>query len=321
MRASRLLSIVLLLQSRGRVTAETLAREFGVTVRTIYRDIDALSAAQIPTRSVTGPGGGIELLAGYRTRLTGFGSDEAQALFLTGLPGPAAALGLGPAVSAATRKLLAALPSQSASSAARIGERFHLDAVDWYRSAEPVPQLQPLAQAVFENLQVQMSYSSWTATREWRIEPLGLVLKAGHWYVVANGRGKLRVFKVANIIALKVSDEHFERPKKFDLAERWQAELARFESGLRPNWAQLRATETGCKRLAALGDFAARAVATRSKVLGSKSFQIRLPFENVEHAALQLMGLGPELEVLAPLTLRQQIRSVAQTMAKLHRRQ
>src|ERR687891_2587040 len=141
MRASRLVALLLLLQTRGQLTAAELARELEVSERTIHRDVDALSAAGIPIYAERGPHGGVQLVEGYRTRLTGMTAEEAEALFLSGLPGPAAELGLGTVMTAARLKVLAALPPELRARASRLVERFHLDAAGWFKVDEAVPLL------------------------------------------------------------------------------------------------------------------------------------------------------------------------------------
>ena len=134
MRASRLLSILLMLQTRGRLTADQLAATFEVSVRTVYRDIEQLSAAGVPVYADRGPGGGFQLLDGFRTKLTGLTEHEAESLFLSGLPGPATQLGLADQLLSAQLKLTAALPERSRAGAQKIAQRFHLDPVDWFRT-------------------------------------------------------------------------------------------------------------------------------------------------------------------------------------------
>lgn len=316
MRASRLLSILILLQLRERITAEALAGEFGVSVRTIYRDIDELSAAGIPVQADRGPGGGFQLLDGYRTRLTGLTAAEAEALLMIGLPGPAQALGLGSAAAGARAKVLASLPSPSLAGAGRLGARFHLDPVDWYRAVGPVDHLPALARAVLGQQRVAITYESWTRTRDWRIEPLGLVLKAGSWYVVADAGKGPRTFRVSNVRELVALDAMFDRPPGFDLQAYWTASLARFESDLRKGAATLRVSSVGRARMARLGAYAARAVADAEPPDPDGWTSVRLPIENVEQAALALLGLGPEVEVLAPGALRDRMRELAREVAR-----
>ena len=158
MRASRLLAIMILLQARGRLTAERLAAEFEVSERTIYRDIDALSAAGVPVYGDRGPGGGFALLDGYRTRLTGMAADEASALALAGVPSAAEAVGLGAALRDAFGKLLAALPGEGSGQAASAAARFHVDPADWYRGGEAAPHLPELARAVLDARPVGFGY-------------------------------------------------------------------------------------------------------------------------------------------------------------------
>jgi len=191
MRSSRLLSLLLLLQNRGRMSAAQLAAELGVTARTIYRDVEALAAAGVPIYAEQGPTGGYQLMDGYRTRLTGLTVDEAESLFLTGLPQPAAELGLGAQVAAAELKLMAALPTPYRDASLRIRQRFHLDAPGWYREPDAVPHLLAVAEALWQDQIIEVRYRRWSprpgeVTR--RLHPLGLVLKAGVWYLIAVSR-------------------------------------------------------------------------------------------------------------------------------------
>lgn len=316
MRASRLLSILMLLQLRERLTAEALAAEFEVSVRTIYRDIDRLAEAGVPVYADRGPGGGFRLVDGYRTRLTGLASDEAEAMFMIGLPGPAAALGMGPAASNAGRKMLAALPRASGDVAGRMGARFHLDPVDWYRDEAPLQQLPAIARAVLDQTPLAMTYDSWRGVRERVVDPLGLVLKAGAWYLVARSDGVPRIYKVANILQHAARDAPFERPADFDLAAWWSAETARFEAGLRPGIAQLRATPLGLKRLAQLGAFAQRAVTAAGAPDDDGWSHVTLPIETIDHAALTLLGIGPEIVVLEPEALKHRLRALADDVVR-----
>ncbi len=333
MRASRLLSIMILLQVRNRVTADALATEFEVSVRTIYRDIDELSAAGIPILSERGPHGGFQLVEGFRSQLTGLENDEAEALLLIGLPGPAIALGLGNAATLASRKLMASLPPSLREGSNRIAACFHLDTNDWYATQASTPDLPVIARAVLDQKPLQVKYQSWSSLRSWQMEPLGLVLKAGGWYLVANSQShsasvkKIGIFNVANITGLVVLEERFIRPQNFDLALFWDQATTQFETRLRPKIAQLRATTLGLSRIAKLGAFAAKAVDALRPPLRPEANDsahasswriINLPYETTDQAALMLLGLGAECEVLAPAELRQQVQELALQCYQLH---
>jgi predicted DNA-binding transcriptional regulator YafY len=309
MRASRLLSILILLQIRTRLTADALAEEFGVSVRTIYRDIDELSASGVPVFADRGPGGGFQLVEGYRTKLTGLAREEADAVLMIGLPKLAHDLGMGQAASRARDKLLAALPQEMTTGAGRLGSRFHLDPVEWYREAEGTPFLPALAEAVLDDRRVQLSYESWTGVREWEVAPLGLVLKSGTWYVVVQGRGRsgddrMMTFRVANIRTFSQLDEDFKRPKGFDLARHWAESLARFEDSLRPQRANLVVNAEGCKRLGLAGAYAAAAVREAGQSDKEGWRKVSLPYENVEQAARLLLSLGPTFRIESPVDLK-----------------
>jgi len=315
-RTRRLLSILILLQLRTRLTAEALAEEFEVSVRTIYRDIDTLSAAGVPIYGDRGPGGGFQLVDGYRTRLTGLAGDEAGAMLMIGLPEQARELGFGDAATRARNKLLAALPKSGSDEASRIAGRFHLDTVDWYRSARPVPHLTVIARAVLDRRRLEMTYESWTATRDWSVKPLGLVLKAGHWYLVAHGAGKRRIFTVADVKACTVSQQTFDEPTDFDLPAWWATQMREFEARLRPGVAKLRASPLGLRRLRLLGAFAAEAVATAGPPDRHDWREVDLPLETIDAAAPMLLGIGPEIDVIEPEALRTEIGELARAVAR-----
>lgn len=319
MRASRLLSILILLQLRQRLTAADLAAEFEVSERTIYRDIDALSAAGVPVYGDRGPGGGFQLLDGYRTRLTGLSASEAEAATMIGLPGPAAELGLGAATSAARNKLLAAIPGDGGAIADRMATRFHLDAADWYRGTDILPHLPMIARAVLDQNGLSMHYESWQGTGEWSVDPLGLILKAGSWYLAARGMGKIRVFRVSNIREPTLAESIFERPADFDLPRWWQAEQARFESELFSTRATLRASAEGCKRLAAQSPRGAKAVAGASAPTADGWREMAMMIEDSDHGAREMIALGAEVEVVAPESFRRRIAALAGGIVALHR--
>src|SRR5215216_1881310 len=250
MRASRLLSILLLLQTRGRMTAQELADELEVSLRTIYRDVDSLSAAGVPLYGDRGPAGGYQLLGGYRTRLTGMSADEADSLFLAGLPGPAAELGLGEVLAAAQLKFLAALPPELRSRAGRIRERFHLDAPAWFHVGERPNCLTEVADAVWDQRLIRVRYERWGHGEvERTLQPLGVVLKAGSWYLVAGVDGQARTYRISRILNLETLDEQFERPVDFDLAGYWSMYQREFQERLFSGKAKIRLSPHGLELL------------------------------------------------------------------------
>ena len=229
MRASRLVSILLLLQTRGRLTAPQLAAELEVSVRTIYRDVESLSEAGVPIYGDAGPAGGYQLLGGYRTRLTGLTAAEAEALQFAGMPGAAAELGLGTVLATAQLKLDAALPPELRERSARIAERFFLDAPGWYHDGDPSPHLDAIADAVWNQRRIEVRYRRWVAPTDVTriLEPHGIVLKGGKWYVVARCDGALRTYRISQVLSLTPLDEQFERLGGFSLPEYWAAHILR----------------------------------------------------------------------------------------------
>ncbi len=313
MRASRLVSLLLLLQTRGQMTAAALARELEVSVRSIHRDVEALSEAGVPIYAERGPHGGIRLVDGYRTRLTGMTPDEAEALFLSGLPGPAAELGLGTVVTAARLKVLAALPPELRARASRLVERFHLDAAGWFQVGEETPHLATMADAVWEARAVEIDYgrSDQIVTRE--LEPLGVVLKAGVWYVVARTEGQLRTYRVSRIRGAEALDRRFERPSGFDLAAYWAESSAAYEREAPRAEVVIRIRP---ERIGWLSEAIGRRAADeaeRLEVLDPEGWvHLRLQVEWPDEVAHAMLRLGSGVEVLEPSEVREQVVATAQ---------
>jgi predicted DNA-binding transcriptional regulator YafY len=317
MRASRLLSVLLLLQNRGRMTADELAAELEVSVRTVYRDIEALSASGVPVYADRGRTGGYRLVDGYRTRLTGLTEEEAQSLSLAGLPVAAAELGLGTVLAAAQLKLYAALPEELRSRAGKVAERFFLDVPGWFRGIESLPNLAELARAVWENRRVKTRYRRWDRSEVDRVlDPLGLILKAGNWYVAARCEGSDRTYRVSRILELEELGETFERPAEFDLATYWRQWSEQFEQRMYPRAAVVRLSPLGRDLVPFyLGAVGARALRdTRGEPDEDGWLRVELPVEPGAPALGELLRFGPELQVLAPAELRDQ---VAAAVAKM----
>jgi predicted DNA-binding transcriptional regulator YafY len=323
MRASRLVSLLLLLQSRGRMTAALLAAELEVSERTIHRDVDALSAAGIPIYAERGPHGGVQLVDGYRTRLTGLTADEAEALFLSGMPGAAAELGLGTVMAAARLKVLAALPPELRARASRLVERFHLDAAGWFHADEAVPNLPVLAEAVWEGHVVDIGYNRGDRVVERRLHPLGLVLKAGTWYLVARADEQIRTYRVARVTTVTVvAGERFDRPAQFDLAAFWAESTAAYERDAPRLEVTLRIDPGHIGTLADVAGVRTVRQAKRLTPAGGPDrdgwLHLRLHMEWPPEVPARLLALGDHAEVLHPPEVRQRMLALAHEAARLY---
>lgn len=294
------------------MTAARLAEELEVSVRTIYRDVEALHAAGVPLYADAGHSGGYRLLDGYRTRLTGLNQGEAEALFLSGLPGPAAELGLGPALTAAQLKLRAALPPELRAQADRLRSRFHLDAPGWYAEHDDVRHLPQVADAVWQSRVLDVRYRRWKEPTDVdrRLEPYGLVLKSGRWYLVA-GPGP-RTYRVDQILRLTVREETFEPPEDFDLAGHWQRYQADFHARLHRAEAIVRIAPGAVHRITGA---AARALAETGVPEPDGWVRAVLPIESVDHAHGRFLALGADIEVLGPPELRSRLAETVGALA------
>ncbi|MFD7667823.1 helix-turn-helix transcriptional regulator [Streptomyces sp. NPDC059788] len=333
MRADRLLSLLLLLQNRGRMTAAGLAAELEVSPRTVYRDVEALGAAGVPVRSERGPDGGYSLMDGYRTRLTGLSDAEAESLFLAGVPGAARELGLGAVLATAQLKLQAALPPGLADRARRLSDRFHLDAAAWFRHADPVPHLAPVARAVWEQRTLRVHYRAWGGGETHReLRPLGLVLKGGIWYVVAwtdagppgdaappgDATVRTRTYRISRLLSAEPTDTPFERPAGFDLAACWAESSRRLEAGLHHATARLRISPRAQRLLPMqFGTAGSQALEGAGPPDPEGWVLVDLPVEPPAVAVGDLLRLGTEAEVLGPPELRA---AVARTAGELAQR-
>ncbi len=324
MRSSRLVSVLMLLQARPRVTARELARELDVSLRTVYRDVEALAAAGIPVYAEQGRAGGYQLVDGYRTRLTGLTEDEALSLFMVGLPGPAAALGLSAEAASAERKLLAALGPEQRVRAGLLRDRFSLDTSTWYHPAEQPPHLAALAEAVLADRVVDIAYRRWEAPREVerRLAPYGLVLKNGTWYLAAapadQSDGPVRTYRVSNVLRLAPTDDRFERPSDFRLGEWWAEHLDAFDQRRLSRTAVVRLSPGFVRSLPDLSDAALRRAATGVAPDDDGWTTVRLPVERDEMAARQLLPFAAAVEVVSPDSLRDLLTEKARALLDLY---
>ncbi|MDH6228862.1 MULTISPECIES: WYL domain-containing protein [Streptomyces] len=336
MRAARLIRMALLVQSSPGLTAAALARELGVSVRTVIRDAQALQEAGVPVRSERGRAGGYHLAPGHRTRLTTLHPSEAETLYLSGLPTALHDLGLSGAADTARLKLSATLLPSLREAAESSVRRFHLDAPAWFREPSAPELLPELARAVWSDRTVELAYARpgrdgappRTVTRP--LQPYGLVLKAGVWYVVgrvpggrADRSGAWRTYRVDRVTGLSPApgaDDPFVRDPSFDLAAYWRAHSAGFARALLREIVTVRLTERGLRRLPAVADPAGVSEALASATVPDSGGRVTLdlPVESEDVAFAQLAELGADAEVLAPQGLRARFREHARALTALY---
>ncbi|MEV4750695.1 helix-turn-helix transcriptional regulator [Streptosporangium amethystogenes subsp. fukuiense] len=332
MRAARLMSLVLLLQARGRMTAMELSRELEISERTVHRDVLALSEAGVPVYADRGRGGGYRLLDGYRTRLTGLDRAEAEALFLSGVPEALREMGLGEVAATARLKASAALSPGLRDAPVTAAQRFHLDAPGWFASERPPPTaLAPLARAVWGDHPVTARYrrtarshptgqtgqTGGAEAARRRLEPYGLVLKAGVWYLATRSA----IYRVDRFDEVELHPAlRFERDGAFDLAAFWSEKSARFANSLLTMDVTVRLSPAALRLLPVIADRAALddALASAGEPDGQGWVTLRLPVESLEVAYDQVLRFGPEAEVLDPPDLRARVAGAAARMHDLY---
>ncbi|GGY39783.1 helix-turn-helix transcriptional regulator [Streptomyces djakartensis] len=323
MRAARLIKMVLLLQSRPSMTAAQLARELEVSERTVTRDAQALIEAGVPVYADRGRAGGYRLVGGYRTRLTGLHRGEAEALFLSGVPRALREMGLEDAASAARLKVSAALLPSLRDASRTAAQRFHLDAPNWFREPRTPELLPAVADAVWDDRRITARYRRGEDEVVRELEPYGLVLKAGVWYLCARvtGAASFRVYRIDRFTAVEAGAERFEREPDFDLPAFWEERAEQFARSILRARVVVRLSPDGVRRLPyVLDSLSAReALAQAGAPDGDGWVTVELAVESEEVAHTQLTGLGPEVEVLAPRSLRERFAGDALRLAGLYR--
>ncbi|MEN2418725.1 WYL domain-containing protein [Streptomyces rimosus] len=321
MRAARLIRMVLLLQSRPSMTAAELARELEVSERTVARDVLSLSEAGVPVYADRGRAGGYRLIGGYRTRLTGLGRSEAEALFLSGVPAALRDMGLADAASAARLKVSAALLPELRDAADGAAQRFHLDAPAWYREPATPELLPAVADAVWDDRCVAARYRRKDTEVERELEPYGLVLKAGVWYLAARAGEDVRVYRIDRFTSVTLLDDRFTRDPEFDLPAFWAERAAQFARSTLRDEVTVRLTPAGARQLRHVTDRAGadEALAAAGEPDEQGRITVTLPVESLDVAFSQLLGLGPEGEVLAPAALRERFAAAAARAYGLYR--
>ncbi|MEU3099904.1 WYL domain-containing protein [Streptomyces sp. NPDC006967] len=323
MRAARLIKMVLLLQSRPSMTAAELARELEVSERTVTRDAQALSEAGVPVYADRGRIGGYRLVGGYRTRLTGLARGEAEALFLSGVPGALREMGLEDAASAARLKVSAALLPSLRDASRTAAQRFHLDAPGWFSEPATPGLLPAVADAVWDDRRITARYRRGESEVERELEPYGLVLKAGTWYLCARvaGQGSFRVYRIDRFSAVDAGGERFHRAEEFDLPAFWEERAEQFARSILRAEVVVRLSAEGVRRLPhAVDPLSAREALARAGGPDEDGrVTVTLPVESEEVAHTQLTALGPEAEVLAPAALRERFAGQAARLTELYR--
>lgn len=320
MRADRLLSILLLLQGRGRMNARQLAKELEVSERTIYRDITALSTAGVPVYSEKGAGGGFVLVESYRMRLTGLTQDEVRALFMLELPAPLADLGLIPALKTALLKLSAALPQAQRLDESRVRQRIHLETASEAGDPAALPHLQTIYQAVWQDQCLLLSEKTWFAEiRQRLVEPLALVAQAGTWNLVYQFQGQRYVRRLSEVLDVQISSDTFTRPPDFDLQEFWRAWLRDVTRLRTPFKAVLRVSLGLHGELSRQFGSQFQAQLLKASPPDERGWlTIELTFESFEDARQRILGFGGAGEVLEPLPLRVSILDYAEQILHLY---
>jgi len=315
-RADRLVSLVLLLRQRGRLTATELADELEVSTRTVLRDIEALSSAGVPVYAERGRHGGFALLPGFRTELTGLNHEEALALLVAGSRRGTQAFGLGSALASAMLKVVDALPDTYRDTAAEVAERLLIDPETDLLSRRLVDDEVPgdisaeVRRAVFAGHKLRIHYAAVDRAPTWRtVDPIGIVIVRDQAYLLATRSGADRTYRLSRVLAAQELPEPAQRPDRVDLDRAWQERSTRFRTGGDQIAVLVRVHPARREELVRT------ALAVRSEEPDGDGLRLEVTFQDSRHAEWALWQLGTDAEALAPLSLRASLRARATAIA------
>ena len=320
MRAERLLSMLLLLQTKRRVTAEDLARELHVSERTVYRDVDALSLAGIPIYTQPGNNGGIFLDEQYRVSLSGLSENQVLSLFATSEAGPLADIGMERAVKDSLMTLFSTLPTPHQQAVQQMQQRFYIDPQGWFQSSDTSAYLQQLQVAVWEDRRVEFDYQAvgQDSAKVVQVDAYALVAKADKWYLVGRrANGDYRTYRLNRIRQLQVLAAHFERDTDFDLAAYWQAGKYQFAQQMAEEFPPyLVSLQVQPEILWYFSRYLEGQFRQIGKTAADGSAQVEVTFPLIDEAKAHIISMGIFISILSPAELREELRAMAQSMVE-----
>ncbi|MEO0561640.1 MAG: WYL domain-containing protein [Chloroflexota bacterium] len=321
MRADRLLSMMLLLQSRGRMTAQELASALEVSERTVYRDVDALSIAGVPVYTQSGTNGGVFLDEHYRVSLTGLNREQVLSLFASSEAGPLEDIGMARAVEDSLIKLFAALPSMHQREVEKMRQRFHIDPTGWFSAGDVSAYLRDLQLAVWEDYRVQIEYQSvGHGVYPVTVDAVALVSKSDQWYMVGRKPNRdYRTYRLSRFHALALTDEHFERDPEFDLAGYWQQSRRAFQQQMEQQFKPYKTKlQVHAKMLWYFGSFLEGRWRQLAEADEAGWIPVEVLFGSIHEASAHIMGLADTVRVISPVDLRQHLVEMAQVVVQQH---
>lgn len=314
LRADRLISILMFLQNRGRMTSRELAANLEVSERTIHRDMEALSATGIPVIAERGSNGGWTLLEGYRTNLTGMKTEEMQTLLLAHSSTLLSDLGLGGVFEDAFQKLLAAFPATMRRDADIVRQRIHVDGAGWHQTDDLLLVLPVVQEAIWADKKLSIQYRRDDKIVDRVVEPLGLVAKSSIWYLIAITEGDIRTYRISRMVNAQMSNESFHRPASFDLALYWEQSTKDFQASLPQYSSRIRFSEKVFSRISQQRYMKLQ----HTETVVNNWIEAQVEFHTLDSACEILLGYGSLVEVLEPIELRDKIISEVNAMHLLY---